>query len=287
MPTPGKESRHGRLTATEAIESVELPLLLEAVYQRYGYDFRDYAPASFKRRVHRAMDEEGLATVSALQDRLLHDPACMVRFLDVVSVDFSAFFRDPAFYKAFRDAAVPLLRGAPRLRIWHAGCAAGEEVYSLAILLHEEGLLERSRIYATDINEKLLAMGREAIFPIKHMREYTAAYHLAGGRGEFSEYFTASPERVIMRDFLRRPVVWAAHNLTSDASFNEFDVVLCRNVMIYFNRRLQDRVLQLIYDSLAVGGFLGLGRGESLHCTAFEARYATVLPGQRLYRKTA
>ncbi|MBI2305893.1 MAG: protein-glutamate O-methyltransferase CheR [Rhodocyclales bacterium] len=287
MPTPVKESRHVHLTATEAIENVELPLLLEAVYQRYGYDFRDYAPASFKRRVHRAMNEEGLDTVSALQDRILHDPACMVRFLDVLSVDFSAFFRDPAFYKTFRDQAVPLLRSAPRLRIWHAGCAAGEEVYSLAIVLHEEGLLERSRIYATDINEKLLALGREAIFPIKHMREYTTSYHQAGGRGEFSEYFTASPERVIMRDFLRQPIVWAAHNLVSDASFNEFDVVLCRNVMIYFNRRLQDRVLQLIYDSLAIGGFLGLGRGESLQCTAFEARYATLLPGQRLYRKTA
>lgn len=281
MPRPPEH-----LSATETIESVELPLLFEAVYQCYGYDFRDYAAASLRRRVHRAMQDEGVDTVSALQDRLLHDPACMVRFLDVLSVDFSAFFRDPLFYKAFRDKAVPVLHATPRLRVWHAGCAAGEEVYSFAIMLHEAGLLERSLIYATDINERLLNAGREAIFPIKHMREYTANYHQAGGREEFSEYFTASHAQVIMREFLRRPIVWAAHNLASDASFNEFDVVLCRNVMIYFNRRLQDQVHQLIYDSLTVGGILGLGRGESLQFTAFEAYYEALDATQRLYRKT-
>lgn len=281
MPAP--ESRHENPGASE---SVDMAQLLEALQCGYGYDFRDYAPASFKRRIHRALDEEGLPTVAALRERVLRDPACMTRLLNVISVDTSALFRDPAFYKAFRDKVAPRLREAPHLRVWHAGCAGGEEVYSLAILLHEEGLLEKAQIYATDINERLLARGREAIFSIKYMRKYTADYHRAGGRGEFSNYFTASHDRVIMRDLLRRRIVWARHNLVSEAAFNEFDVVLCRNVMIYFNRRLQDRVHRLIHDSLARGGFLGLGQGESLDFASTEAHYAAVDRERRIYRKT-
>lgn len=269
----------------EAIEAIELPLLLEAIRQRYGYDFRDYAPASLKRRIRRALQLEQLATLSALQDRVVHDAECMARFLDAVSVDVSAMFRDPTFYQVFRAKVIPALRELPVVRIWHAGCCAGQEVYSMAILLHEEGLLSRAKLYATDINERLLAQGKEAIFPIKHMRDYTANYQKAGGQGQFCDYYTAKHDSVIMRDFLRSNIVWAAHNLVTDASFNEFQVILCRNVMIYFNRDLQGRVHQLLYDSLADAGVLGLGRGESLQFTPCEERYALLDGAEKLYRK--
>jgi chemotaxis protein methyltransferase CheR len=276
---------HLRLPEDEAIEAIELPLLLQAMSQRYGYDFRDYAAASLKRRIRHAMQLEQLATISALQDRVVHDPECMARFLDAVSVDVSAMFRDPSFYWVFREKVVPALRDLPVIRVWHAGCCAGQEVYSMAILLHEEGLLDRAKIYATDINERLLAQGKEAIFPIKHMRDYTANYQKAGGRGQFSDYYTAKHESVIMRDFLRTNIVWAAHNLVTDASFNEFHVILCRNVMIYFNRGLQGRVHKLLYDSLADAGVLGLGRGESLQFTPYEDRYIVLDGAEKLYRK--
>lgn len=269
----------------EAIEAIELPLLLEAIRQRYGYDFRDYAPASLKRRIRRAMQLEQLATLSALQDRVVHDAECMARLLDMVSVDVSAMFRDPTFYQVFRSKVVPVLRELPIVRVWHAGCCAGQEVYSMAILLHEEGLLGRAKLYATDINERLLAQGKEAIFPIKHMRDYTANYQKAGGQGQFCDYYTAKHEGVIMRDFLRSNIVWAAHNLVTDASFNEFQVILCRNVMIYFNCDLQGRVHRLLYDSLADAGVLGLGRGESLQFTPYEDRYDLLDGAEKLYRK--
>lgn len=281
MAAPGQ----ARSFEDDAIEAIELPLLLEAIRQRYGYDFRNYAPASLKRRIRRATWLEQVRTLSALQDRIIHDPECMARFLDAVSVDVSAMFRDPSFYLAFREKVVPALRAEPIVRIWHAGCCAGQEVYSMAILLHEEGLLHRARIYATDINERLLARGKEAIFPIKDMRAYTANYQKAGGGGQFSDYYTAKHEHVIMRDFLRTKIIWAAHNLVTDGSFNEFHVILCRNVMIYFNGDLQGRAHRLFYDSLAVGSTLGLGRGESLQFTPFADCYEVLDGAEKLYRR--
>ncbi len=269
----------------EAIEAIELQLLLEAMVQRYGYDFRDYAVASLKRRLRAAMGKEGLHTLSAFQDRVLHDPKCMARFLDIVSVDVSAMFRDPAFYKVFREKVVPGLRSLPLIRIWHAGCARGEEVYSMAILLQEEGLLARTRCYATDINERVLERGKAAIYPVSCMREYTVNYQKAGGKEQFSDYYTAMHESATLRGFGRGNIVWAVHNLATDGSFNEFDVVLCRNVMIYFNRQLQARVHRLIYDSLALGGVLWLGSAESLHATPCEDRYEAVGRAEKLYRK--
>lgn len=282
MPAP---VRNGTPNETERIEAIELPLLLEAMVQRYGYDFRDYAPASLRRRIHRAMEECGVASLSAFQDRILHDPAAMAVFLDIVSVDVTAMFRDPSFYRALREKALPGLAALPHIRVWHAGCASGEEVYSMAILLHEAGLLERTQLYATDINARVLERGREAIFPIKHMQEYTANYLKAGGRAAFSDYYTAKHESVIMSDALRRNIVWAEHSLVSDSSFNEFQIVLCRNVMIYFNRKLQARVHKLVYDSLMAGGTLGLGHGESLQFTPYEDCYEVVDREERLYRK--
>ena len=272
-------------TPSARIEAIEMPLLAEAMYQRYGYDFRDYATASFRRRVRRAMEAEGLPTVSAFQGCVLHDTECMARFLDIVSVDVTAMFRDPLFYKAFRDKVAPALRALPHIRLWHAGCSTGEEVYSMAILLHEEGLLEKSQLYATDLNARVLARAREAIFPVKHMREYTANYQKAGGRGDFSQYYTARHDSVILRDVLRSNIVWAEHNLASDGSFNEFQVILCRNVMIYFGRKLQDRVHKLLRDSLAVNGTLCLGHGESLQFTPYEDSYEAVDRVEKIYRR--
>lgn len=274
-----------RLDETGAIEDIELPLLLEAIYRRYGYDFRDYAQASLRRRLHTFQRGEGLPSLSALQERLLHDYDCMARLLDTVSVGVSAMFRDPAFYKALRDKVVPALRDLPLIRVWHAGCSTGEEVYSLAILLREENLLDKTRLYATDISDQLLARAQEAIFPLKYMQDYTSNYQKAGGKGDFSAYYTAKHGGAILHDFLRANIVWASHNLVSDASFNEFHLILCRNVMIYFNRQLQERVHKLIYDSLAPGGVLGLGHGESLQFTPYQDRYEVVDAEEKLYRR--
>lgn len=268
------------------LEAIEMPLLLEAMYQRYGYDFRQYAPASLGRRLRRAMRAEpGVTSMSAYQERVLRDAGCMRRLLDLVSVDTTAMFRDPGFYRALRDKVLPRLRAMARPRVWHAGCSSGEEVYSMAILLHEEGLLERTTLYATDINPGVLKAGKDAIFRIRDMQRYTANYQKAGGRGAFSDYYVAKHAGVILRDFLCRRIVWADHDLVSGGSFNEFPLILCRNVMIYFQRGLQDRVHRLLYDSLDMDGVLGLGHGESLQSTAREACYDTVDRVEKLYRK--
>lgn len=269
-----------------SIEAIELPLLFEAMYRRYGYDFRMYAPASLHRRVQRAIQSEpGVTSISLYQDRLLNDAHCMTRFLDVVSVDTTAMFRDPLFYRVLREKVIPQLRMTPHPSIWHAGCSTGEEVYSMAILLHEEGLLERSTLYATDINPGVLQTGKDAIFRIRHMQQYTGNYHKAGGKAAFSDYYVAKHDGVIMRDFLRHNIVWADHNLVSDSSFNEFQLILCRNVMIYFQRALQSRVHDMIYESLGMNCVLGLGHGESLQFTPREACYDTVDRVEKLYRK--
>jgi len=268
-----------------AIEAIEFPLLLEAVWRRYGYDFRDYAPASLKRRVRHAMMAQGLPTLSALQDAVLHDERAMAAFLDDLTVEVTAMFRDPSFHKAFRDKVVPLLRPLPLIRVWHAACASGEEVYSMAILLHEAGLLGKTRLYATDMNERALDAGRAAIYPLRHMQSHTANYQRAGGTASFSDYYSATHNGAILHEFLRGNIVWAAHNLVSDASFNEFDVILCRNVMIYFNAELTARVHRLLYASLAVGGVLGLGRAESLQYTPHADYYEALDATERLYRK--
>jgi chemotaxis protein methyltransferase CheR len=262
-----------------------MPLLLEAIYQRYGYDFRGYAPASLKRRLRHAAANEGLASFSALQDRLLHDPEAMARFLDCVSVDVTAMFRDPGFHRLFRERIAPELRGLPIVRLWHAGCSTGEEVYSTAIVLREEGLLDRARIYATDLNPAALICAREAIFPIRNMQAHTANYQKAGGAATFSDYYTARGDSIILRDCLRHNIVWAEHNLVTDSSFNEFNVIFCRNVMIYFSRALQERVQRILHESLAMGGCLGLGRSESLQFTPLEDRYEAVSREEKWYRK--
>jgi chemotaxis protein methyltransferase CheR len=270
---------------TENIESIELDLLLDAVFRLYGYDFRDYAKTSMRRRIANIMKKEEVNTISALQDRVLHDSRSWERFLDGISVNVSAMFRDPGFFLAFRQCAVPVLRTYPFIRIWQAGCSLGEEAYSLAIMLEEEGLYDRSLIYATDINEVSLRQAREAIYPAELMQKYTQNYVQAGGQQSFSEYYTARYDFAILRPTLQRNIVFSQHNLVSDAPFNEFNVILCRNVMIYFNRGLQERTHNLFHESLAMFGILGLGSRESLRFMPHEHMYEPLVPGEKLYRR--
>jgi len=281
LKAPGGGPEH------ETVEAVELELLLEAVYRQYGYDFRDYARTSIRRRIAKLMKAEGVATISGLQERVLHDTSAWERALQGISVNVSAMFRDPEFFLAFRRSAIPVLRTYPFIRIWQAGCSLGEEACSLAILLEEEGLYDRSLIYATDLNESMLRQAREAIFPADLMQKYTQNYILSGGQRSFSEYYTARYEFALMRPSLHRNIVFSQHNLVSDGAFNEFNVILCRNVMIYFNRTLQERTHTLLHGSLAMFGILGLGANESMRFLPQETLYEPLEPGQKLYRRIA
>ena len=267
------------------LEDIEISLLLEGLYRAYGFDFRDYSRASIKRRILEMMRTEKLGTVSAFQDRVLHDTVSLDRFLLGLSVHATSMFRDPSFYRTFRQKVVPLLRTYPTVQIWIAGCSTGEEVYSLAILLQEERLYNRCRIYATDISHAVLRRARDGIFPLSAMREYTNNYHQAGGAHEFSDYYTAQYDSVIFSSSLKNNIVFSEHNLATDGSFNEFQVILCRNVMIYFNKDLQARVHNLLYDSLSMFGVFGLGNKESLKFTPRAAFYEHLNEKDKLYRK--
>ncbi|HLE62611.1 MAG TPA: protein-glutamate O-methyltransferase CheR [Pyrinomonadaceae bacterium] len=267
------------------LEDIELGLLLEGLYRVYGFDFREYSRPSIKRRLLELMRAEKLATMSAFQDKLLHDAACVQRLLLGLSVHATAMFRDPSFYLTFRSKVVPLLKTYPTVQIWVAGCSTGEEVYSLAILLREEGIYERSRIYATDISPAVLRKAKDGIFPLATMRDYTNNYHLAGGLHEFSDYYTARYDRVIFTPSLNSNVVFSEHNLATDGPFNEFQVILCRNVMIYFNKNLQERVHNLLYNSLSMFGVFGLGNKESLKFTPRAGSYEHLNDHDKLYRK--
>ena len=269
-----------------ALEALEIDLLLEAIYRQHGFDFRGYARSSLRRRVRAAVAAESLTTVSGLMERMLHDPACLDRLLLGLSVNVSAMFRDPRFFLAFRRHAIPLLRTYPFIRIWQAGCSTGEEVYSLAILLQEEGLYDRSRIYATDMNEVVLRKARSGIFPIDVMQKNTANYCASGGTGTLSDYYTAAYDHVVFHQSLRENVVFAQHNLATDGVFNEFNVILCRNVMIYFTRPLQERVHDLFARSFATFGLLGIGSHESLPVQAGGHEYEPLVSGQKLFRRT-
>ena len=269
------------------LERVEIELLLEGIYRHYGFDFRSYAYSSVRRRLWKRLEAENLTTISELQARVLHDADAMERLLLDLSVNVTSMFRDPGFYLAFREQVVPTLRTYPFIRIWHAGCSSGEEVYSVAILLEEEGLLERARIYATDINDVVLQHARDGIFPLNRMQEYTENYIKAGGKRSFSEYYTAKYDGALFSPSLMRNVVFAQHNLVTDRSFSEFNVIFCRNVLIYFDRELQQRVHGLFYDSLAMFGILGLGSKESLKFSKYEACYDKLHPREKLYRKVS
>lgn len=267
------------------LEALELRLLLDAIYHHYGYDFRGYARTSLKRRIWRRITEEGLESISALQARLLHDPEVMERLLVDFSINVTSMFRDPSFFCALREKVVPLLRTYPFIRIWNAGCSTGEETYSLAILLREEGLEERARIYATDINDEVLRRAREGIFPVERMKDYTRDYINGGGTASFSDYYKTFGDVVRFDPSLMDSVVFAQHNLVSDGRFNDFNLILCRNVMIYFDRALQDEVHELFYDSLVRFGILGLGHKETIRFTSHADDYAELDSQEKLYRR--
>ena len=269
----------------EDIENIEIEMMLEAVFQYYGFDFRQYASTSLKRRIRNCVREERVSSVSALQEKLLYNAASMERFLQELSINVTALFRDASFYRSFRERVLPRLRTYPFIRIWHAGCSSGEEVYSLAILLQEEGLYDRARLYATDMNGVLLDHARDGVYPLEKMKIYGQNYIDAGGGRTLSDYYTAQYGRAIFHSSLKKNIIWSQHNLVTDGSFNEFHVILCRNVLIYFDHALQARVHRLLYESLASFGMLGLGQMESIKFSERETCYEPLDSREKWYRK--
>jgi chemotaxis protein methyltransferase CheR len=277
---------HGAVdAASSSLEDVELDVFLEAIARVYGYDFRNYARASLRRRVWRRVTAEDRSSVTGLLETVLHDPDAMERLRVDLSVTVTSMFRDPPFFRALRTEVLPQLRTYPFVRIWVAGCASGEEVYSLAILLREEGLGDRIRIYATDVSEEVLDRAREGLLPLDRMREYSSRYLEAGGREGLSRYYEVEGRWARLDPSLRDGVVFARHNLVTDGTFNEFHLILCRNVLIYFDRSLQQRVHGLFDDSLVPLGMLALGARESLVSSDLRDRYEAVDPDMRIYRK--
>jgi len=267
------------------VEEIEIKLLLEGVVMRYGYDFREYAVAPLKRSIASGMAGEGVATISAYQERLLHDASCMQRFLSGVGVNVTSMFREADVLRCIRDEVIPRFRTYPSLRIWIAGCATGEEVYSMAIMLKEEGLYERSRIYATDLNEDSLVIARTGSYSLARGLAGEAGYAHSGGRGRTSDFYSIAGSTARFHRELQRNVTWARHNLVSDSSFNEFHLILCSNVLIYFRPSLQERAHRLFYDSLVRSGYLALGQQESLVFCPESSRYEQVRNGVNLFHK--
>ncbi|MFZ0267628.1 CheR family methyltransferase [Caulobacter sp.] len=269
----------------ERVEDLEIQLLLEALYQRYHYDFRHYARASIKRRLVQARVQLGFASISALQDRVLHDPAMLPRLLDYLTVQVSEMFRDPSYFRALREKVLPHLRTYPSLKVWIAGCSNGEELYSLAILFREEGLYERTLFYATDINPEALAAAEAGVYALDRVRKFTENHRMSGGRSSLSDYYTADYGRAVFDKTLRSRVVFSDHSLVTDAVFAEMHLISCRNVMIYFDRQLQDRAIGLFRESLARKGFLGLGSKESLRFSAHAGAFADFVPEEKIYQR--
>lgn len=272
------------MVGSDELEQIEIELLLDGVHRLYGYDFRNYALPSLKRRIWHHVHAENVHSISALQEKVLHDRACFERFVYSLSIPVTEMFRDPGLFLTFRQKVVPLLRTYPYIRIWHAGCSTGEEVYSMAILLHEEGLYDKARIYATDMNERSLQQAKEGVHDISRMKQYTKNYLEAGGTRAFSEYYTAKYNSVILQPYLRKNIIFAEHNLATDTSFNEFNVIFCRNVMIYFNDELRDHVHGLFHESLSRFGILVLGSKESIHFTKYSDCYESLDRVEKIYR---
>jgi len=271
-------------TATD-LEEIEIQLLLEGIRMRYGYDFREYALSPLRRGLTAAMAREGVQTVSAYQDRILHDLACMQRFLGTVGFNVTGMFRDPELMRSLREEVIPLLRTYPSSRIWVAGCATGEEVYALAVLLEEAGVLKRTSIYATDMNEDTLAVARLGSYPLDRIRRYEEAYEGSGGQSSLADHYSIAGRSARFNRNLQGSITWARHSLVTDGSFNDFHLIVCANVLIYFRESLQERAQRLMYDSLVRGGFLALGKRESLLNCPDRDNYERVRDGVNLFRK--
>lgn len=263
----------------------ELNSLINLINRSYGYDFSNYAKASLLRRVNKFAEDNKIESCSALETNLLDEPMAFQKFLQDMTVNVTELFRDPAYYAYLRNVVIPSLSSYPIIKIWHAGCSTGEEVFSMCILLYEAGLLGRTRLYATDINPSNLEKAKKGIIPLRYMKDYTANYMNAGGRADFSDYYTARYNNVIIQEELRKNIVFSQHNLVSDHPFNEFQFISCRNVMIYFNRQLQDRALGLFHDSLTKFGYLGIGLKETLAFSAVKDNFDTIDASLKIYRK--
>ncbi|MEO6898195.1 MAG: CheR family methyltransferase [Caldimonas sp.] len=266
---------------------IERRLFVDAVFLKYHYDFRAYAGASMKRRLLSAMSHFGCATLSQLQDRVLHEAKIFPRLLDFLTVQVSEMFRDPLYFRAMRESVVPLLRTYPSLKVWVAGCSAGEEAYSIAILLREEGLLDRTLIYATDINPKALKQAEAGVYDASRMVLFTENHRRSGGRGSLSDHYRAAYDRAVIDKSLRKHMVFSDHSLATDSVFAEVQLISCRNVLIYFDRALQDRALALFGQSLCRRGFLGIGSKESVRFSSQTAVFEDLVPRERIYRKAA
>lgn len=267
------------------VEAIEIDLLLEGIFRRYGYDFRDYTRCTLERRMAHFASDAGCATISEVTGRMLHDTTFFHRLLPYFMVSVTSLFRDATFYAALRSSVVPLLRTWPHFKIWHAGCATGEECYSMAIVLREAGLLRRARLYGTDIHAEALATAASGIYPLDTVREGSARYLESGGKGSLSDHYHADANAAILNGALGARITFAQHNLVTDQSFGEMQVVICRNVLIHFGLRLQDRALALLAESLCPGGLLCLGESETLMGTAVADAFVAVDDRARIYKK--
>jgi len=268
-----------------ANEYIEIQLLLEAIYRKYGYDFREYSVAHTRRRLEYRRAREGMTNYSAMQHKVLHEPAFFEQLLLDLSINVTEMFRDPWFYQKVREMVFPHLQTYPFVKVWHAGCSAGQEVYSMAIMLEEALMQERTQLYATDFNEVILERAKDGIYPIDVVRQYTNNYQAANGSTSFSEYYTADYDSVIMKSRLKEKILFSPHNLATDGVFGEMHLIFCRNVLIYFNRELQNRVFELFYESLVPGGFLCLGSKESLRFSNVASKFELISEKEKIYRK--
>ncbi len=265
--------------------NIEIDLILEALYKKYGYDFRNYSKAHVKRRLLNRLGTSNLKSISEMQHKVLHEPDFFEILLRDLSINVTEMFRDPGFYLALRNEVIPILKTYPFFKVWHAGCSTGEEVYSFAVVLKEEGLYDRAQIYATDFNHDVLDIAKKGIYPIDRIKEYTANYQAAGGKQSFSDYYMANYDSVIYDQSLKKNLVFAEHNLVTDNVFAEVNLIICRNVLIYFNKELQNRVVSLFNDSLVNGGFMGLGSKETLQFTDQANNYDIINKDEKVYKK--
>jgi chemotaxis protein methyltransferase CheR len=266
-------------------ENLEIKLFLEAIYQKYGYDFRNYAKASLKRRIKHRLSLSGLESISEMLHKALYDISFFETLLLDLSLNVSEMFRDPSFFLALRKKVLPALKKNSFIKIWHAGCATGEEVYSMAILLKEVDIYDKTQIYATDFNEVILKKAKEGIFPLDNIKLYTVNYQKAGGRKSFADYYTAKYKSAVIQKSLKKNIVFADHNLVTDRVFGEMDLIVCRNVLIYFDKDLQDHAIKLFIESLSDSGLLCLGSKESIKFSKYSGFFEDVASKEKIYRR--
>lgn len=273
------------MTEKSAIFDIEVKLFIQAVFMRYNYDFRDYSLASVKRRLSSVMMVHKVKTITALQEKVLHEPEFFTAVLQYMTISTTEMFRDPEYFKAFREKVIPYLRSYPSIKIWIAGCSSGEEAYSFAIIFKEEGLLNRVMIYATDINPLILEKAKAGIYRLEDIKKYSINYQEAGGKASLSDYYAANYNAVAIDPELKKNIIFADHSLATDSVFSEMQFVSCRNVLIYFDKKLQDRAITLFHDSLSMQGFLGIGSKESLKFSKMSPRFEHWSTNERIYRK--